>query len=299
MGNQLSTDESYTDPDLQGRGDVSFFRSLDVKWINYFFAKVNCADHGGSRANSITARFDLGDGSQVLTWREYFAILSDIRDRMAKEKDRESRQSWHPSTLGYIMERRDARDGETESTTESKDADVVQESEIGGVSMDDGYTDDEPSDDEANEEPPSDDEANESNGSVGSREQGDKAEQSAKDGTIEETVVSNPSRAKAEARAKIKTESNGSDKQATTQLVAAVGRWDQQEGYKKGWNPHVTNPIFFGFSHKTVEEHDTCVAQERMHSKQREQRAIATAKSSRLAMLDVLEKAIQSQASSR
>ena len=65
------------------------------------------------------------------------------------------------------------------------------------------------------------------------------------------------------------------------------------------WNPIYTNPIYFGYTIETIGEHDKKVANEKARLKERENRAIDKARSSRTIAIDALERSTSAQASAR
>lgn len=99
MGNRLSTISSTGDlPHSLDSGpvkDVSFFHTIRTKWLEYFIAKLN--------ENTL---FDLKitNTSEMLQWKDYFHYFNEIKEFSTRDNEIKKRLTWHPATIGYMME---------------------------------------------------------------------------------------------------------------------------------------------------------------------------------------------------
>ncbi len=131
MGNKLAFDKP--NEDSQGPGEsVVFFQSLTVKWLSVIATRIREIKQ---------SEISLQKPDERLKWNEYFKIFSDIKDKMVADKLAQTRNVWHPATLGYSMGPENAVE-EAEEVMEVKSAQLP----------DDDYTDDDPSEVSDNEE---------------------------------------------------------------------------------------------------------------------------------------------------
>lgn len=121
MGNFLNYAD-HLESDGPGQS-IDFFQKLNLKQVKCFFAKLQ---------ESMLSDFELGNVTEEVTWRQYFQIFSEIKERVDVEKNVTIRQHWHPATCGYEM----MRNNEVELLEEPIDAEGKPDS----------YTDDELSD---------------------------------------------------------------------------------------------------------------------------------------------------------
>ena len=93
MGNALNF-SNYEDP--PGPGDkVEFFRSLQMKQLKSFFAKLQ---------ESRISDFDINNESETVSWRQYFLLFSDINQKLDTDKAEYVRSTWHVATRGFEMQ---------------------------------------------------------------------------------------------------------------------------------------------------------------------------------------------------
>jgi hypothetical protein len=95
MGSHLST--TYHSEDCSGpTKDVSFFHTVRTKWIEYFIAKLN--------ENTL---FDLKitNTTEMLNWKDYFYFFNEIKEFSKRDNEIKKRLTWHPATIGYLMQR--------------------------------------------------------------------------------------------------------------------------------------------------------------------------------------------------
>lgn len=120
MGARLSSLDST---DGRGPGDkVEFFRSVKVRWVDYFVCRLR---------ENLLCDVSLEDTSNVIQWREYFKIFTDVKTFSERDEENRQRMVWHPATSGFMMQR---------------DYGPVTEADIAGIP--DDFTEDEATDDE-------------------------------------------------------------------------------------------------------------------------------------------------------
>ena len=108
MGNRFST-RPIDNADPEGPGDgVSFFRSLDVKWIDIFIGRIReIATDSNVDVFELSASLD-PKTSYRLRWRDYFQIFVLVKDKIERDEAFRTRSSWHPATLGFTMQADDS-----------------------------------------------------------------------------------------------------------------------------------------------------------------------------------------------
>ena len=143
MGNKLSY-QSYEDCPGPGEG-VSFFKSIQVRWLEYFCDKL---------LERSFPRLDIEDKTLIVKWNDFFGIFSYIVKEKESEARLKERAVWHPCTHGYEM-------------IKTSDREFTKKQELlvrpdGPPHLPDGYTDYAPSElsegEEEDEEDSSDDE---------------------------------------------------------------------------------------------------------------------------------------------
>jgi hypothetical protein len=94
MGSHLST-TGHSDDCLGPTKDISFFQTVRTKWIEYFIAKLN-----------ENALFDLKitNTTEMLNWKDYFYYFNEIKEFSKKDNEIKKRLTWHPATIGYLMQ---------------------------------------------------------------------------------------------------------------------------------------------------------------------------------------------------
>lgn len=200
---------------------------------------------------------DINRETDLLSWKVYFRIFSGVKDIINKDKDEQARLSWHPSTHGYVMPKAmDTVELEEETVKVEVQVDVMESG------IDDAFTEDEASDND------DDDEA---------------VDESKDDET--DNIDANDNADYASKPDDVSTASSKSMSAAQKSLVKPSKR------YRKGWNPHKVSPVFFGYSLKSVQQHQVDVLLQEEDLKMRETRAIETAKKTRISGLDKIEKA--------
>lgn len=135
MGQKLSfcaadaSDEA--DKPLESDDSVAFFRRLSLKWVKTF---TNRAVEAGS-----VKELDIYDSTALLTWKNYFKIISELKERIEVEEEVGSRAVWHPACSGFTMEK-------VEMSVNASDRSKVNGGD-GTIGKGDDWTDDEKSDD--------------------------------------------------------------------------------------------------------------------------------------------------------
>lgn len=142
MGNSLVLTD-FRDCDGPGPS-VEFFQSIRLKQLKHFMSKIE---------QKMLRDFDIDDFSETLSWREYFSLFSEIKEKMDEDSVSQQRLQWHSSCMGYEMQRK-------EDVFE-----VPPPEEVKGVA--DDYTDD-----DASEDGDADDETGTDNGGGGGDAEG-------------------------------------------------------------------------------------------------------------------------------
>jgi len=100
MGNRLTINAPFKEPKGPAPKTIEFFKRVRMKWLDFFLAELKSKT---SRASS--EEFDLADKTQLLSWKNYFLIFSQVQDKVDEEIAEEKRSTWHAATLGFTMER--------------------------------------------------------------------------------------------------------------------------------------------------------------------------------------------------
>ena len=251
MGNRLSLLEYEDSRPVDAERGLAFYKTVDLKFAKSFLSQM---------AENMLSDFDINDDREVITWKRYLRTFCDLRDRKDPENERIRRSIWHPSTVGYVMERANedieagVSDNDQHSQREEKRTDKPADdytdddaSEISASDDDDGSTnsdEDDDDDDNANEEP----------------EQGRK--EAPKDAPIRSSVNS-------------------------------------KNVLKKSWDSTFTNPIFFGYTTRSALQHETDAAAIVADLKEKEERAVVRARVSRGAVIDGFESSSKNQETNR
>jgi hypothetical protein len=226
MGSRLST-TSYEDCTGPGPNrDLSFFTTVRTKWLEYFIAKLN--------ENSLSD-LRITNTSETLSWRDYFRYFNEIKQLSERDAEIKKRLSWHPATLGYLMQR---------------DLQTVMEPEEVDLGPTDDYTEDEADSDLSDEEPETSSE-----------------EEDSQD----------------------KETSQSHDEQGETAARPAPSASQKKFIPPKDWNPQIINPIYFGYSQMTQQEHQETVLKNRLEIEKSERRAVDKAMASRSIALEEYE----------
>ena len=102
---------SFINVFLLFNNSVEFFRSLDIKWINVFVAKLKAlrlqlpeSDHSLFRLpHQISTEQGDGNGDEMLSWREYFTLFLEIDEALSLEAEQQRKASWHPACSRFSM----------------------------------------------------------------------------------------------------------------------------------------------------------------------------------------------------
>lgn len=117
----MGQSQSSSASDFEFNGDYDFFRRLDL-----------------ASAKKIINKWCEGkiNGSQRLSWREYFTVLLLVQEELESDKDKYARKNWSPVCNGYAMVKKQG----TQVVEESNTAKEAEKSDIS-----DAHTDDEES----------------------------------------------------------------------------------------------------------------------------------------------------------
>jgi hypothetical protein len=233
MGSRLST---IRYEDCTGPGptkDLSFFTSVRTKWLEYFIAKLN--------ENSLSD-LRITNTSETLSWRDYFRYFNEIKQLSEKDTEIKKRLSWHPATIGYLMQR---------------DLQTVMEPEEVDLGPTDDYTEDEADSDLSDEEP---------------------------DTSSEESEKETSPR-----------DDDDEPKKPVPQLPPQPSQSRKKFIPPKDWNPHLINPIYFGYSQMTQEEHQETLLKNKIEIEKSERRAVEKAMASRSVALEEYETSIMAR----
>ena len=280
MGNTFSISHSLS---LQGpdQQSIAFFRTIQVKHLKHF----------ASSLESITkCSYDLNDSSRLITWREYFKIFTEIREKVATDQEIVKSANWNPCTIGYKMEK-------VPIEYEIPVVQIVEQTPVP-----DDYTEDEVSD-------VSGDEASESvsvtetgskrkssvtqNSSRKSSRVGD--ENTVNDDTIGNDSIMNGTKSSKSDNKDIRESSKSgssssssynSQSQSSASTAVVVSK-------KKGWDPNTVSPIFFGYGLTTIAAQQLIEKQEADNLIIKEKRAVLKAKSVRNTLIGSFEKSIE------
>jgi hypothetical protein len=100
MGNRLAVTAPVKEPKGPSPKCVEFFKRVRIKWLDFFLEELKTRT--GRKASE---EFDLSDKAEVLSWKDYFLIFSQVQDKVDAEMMHEVRSTWHSATLGFTMER--------------------------------------------------------------------------------------------------------------------------------------------------------------------------------------------------
>lgn len=239
MGNKFAYTQQHDDDDSKFKLIPEFFRSLQLKWLEYAFAQI--------KEGISPTSFVIGNDKLSLSWKLYFKTFTEIKNTIDKDKETYIRSSWHPAVQGYIMDKSDFVEEEIEATYTGTSHDKDS-------AIDDDYTEDDASE-------------------ISEQEESERDKTSPTNSFIENTGSG-------------KSEANEVNKSS-----------DRSRSNK--WDSSKTSPIFFGYSKKTVSQHDDEVQKVADDLKTQEKRAIETAKSYRIDNLDNLEISTKAKESSR
>lgn len=129
MGNRLAVNAPVKEPKGPSPKCVEFFKRVRIKWLDFFLAELK-ARIGRKPSDE----FDLEDKTEVLSWKNYFLIFSQVQDKVDIEMTEEERSTWHTATLGFTMKR---------DFSDPQFASIPPPPPPG---LPDGFTDDDPSD---------------------------------------------------------------------------------------------------------------------------------------------------------
>ena len=245
MGNRLSLLEYEDSRPVDAERGLAYYKSVDLKFAKSFLSQI--AEH-------MLSDFDINDDREVITWKRYLRTFCDLRDRKDPQNERTLRSTWHPSTLGYIMERAD-------KDIEGGDSDNDQ------PSVREGKGSDKPADDST------DDDASESSSS-------DDDESSSSSDEEDDDVSS--------------TNDNLQQGEEETPKDAPI-----RSSVKKSWDITFTNPIFFGYTKRSAQQHEADAAAVVADLKEKEERAVVRARVSRGALIDEFELSSKNQETNR
>lgn len=320
MGHRLSVmDHEGDKEDPETEASLAFFRGLKLKWTKYMMAKI---------AAGLTSDLDIYNDRELISWRLYLKIFSDIRQKMDEDNENEKRNLYHPACRGFIMTRINV----------PKDLEMEEESfDFGDKGPADDYTEDaesENSDDEDDEEE-SEDEESSSDEESSEDETDDEEEEDDQGG---KAAGDGQDKKKKKAKKGIEEQGDDEEKGAAEQQLAVIVTGDEDssaaggspspgkskggslssggksllkssaESYISGksvntrtkeWNPELTSPIYFGYSYKPARQHDESVEAERLAVREAEERAVQKTKATRTALLDDFEIAMKNQHANR
>lgn len=290
MGNALIFKEWH---DQKGPKGVAFFKILQLKWVLLFFDKLKA--HG--------LEFNLeSTAPSRLSWRLYFEIFTEIKDRMEHDEDAHNRSIWHPATVGYIMKPGALPEFE----------DVPPEPSLKGIPED--FTDDDASDSEVDEEEvhnrDPEDEAEEdaqaepenevkedSTNPTSDLEGAALAENKGSSGASSSSKIMRPKRRNSWMKAEPTVDSESNSVQSSAVKITVTKT--PAERKRKKWDPATRSPIYFGYHDTTT----VMLAAEKKYEKEKnimaEKRAVERARQTRSALLDNVQKTCDSQAEAR
>jgi len=310
MGNSLSFREWE---DREGPQGVDFFKSLKLRWVLRFFHKVK--ESGQHEC------FDLErSGLQRLSWRRYFHIFSEIKEEVEHHEVEQTRATWHPATIGYVMRpgalpdfvaefKKSRKKGiptdYTDDEETSEEEDLEEDGEEEGAGFVDGDGEDEDEDErEGGDGPettskPEDDPPNDAGGasssstrsSVKVRRQQRRASW-AKVAADEEAEIAASSTSIGAPRKK--AFDGGSD---PAPIISSISNLTKQKGSIttdtrkiKPWDPSTRSPVYFGYHDTTIK----MVADEREAERNKnisaENRALGRAREARSSILNSVER---------
>ena len=100
MGNRLIVSTPIREAKGPSDRTTEFFKGVRVKWLDYFVSELKVR-----LGKSTSDHLDLNDKTVVLKWKDYFSIFSSIQEQVDIERKTELKSSWHPASLGYVMEK--------------------------------------------------------------------------------------------------------------------------------------------------------------------------------------------------
>lgn len=122
MGSRLSTIEHKDSPGPSV--NVELFRTIRPKWVEYFITKLN---------ENALSDLDIANKDEMVQWRYYFKAFSEIKKFAERDAEVKKRLTWHPATVGYLMqvevpveEEEDAPYGPADDFTEDEASDVSE-----------------------------------------------------------------------------------------------------------------------------------------------------------------------------
>lgn len=93
MGSRLST---IGHNDCPGPSvDVELFRTIRPKWVEYFVSRLN---------ENILSDLDIANHDEKVQWRYYFKAFSEIKTFAERDAEVKKRLTWHPATVGFMMQ---------------------------------------------------------------------------------------------------------------------------------------------------------------------------------------------------
>ena len=327
MGHRLSVMDYEGDrDDPETEASLAFFRVLKLKWAKYLMAKI---------AAGLTSDLDIYNDRELVSWRLYLKIFSDIRQKMDEDTENEKRKLYHPACRGFIMTRIDVpRDLELEEESfDEGDKGPADDYTEDAESEYTGDEDEEEESEEEEEESSSDEESSEDEtddedddeqggkaaggGSPDSKGKKRKKVKDAEDGPDEEGVEENDgadqqlallsgdedsSAAAAAAVTPSPTKSRGGSLVEGRSVVASSASYATAKTVStrtKEWNAEMTSPIFFGYSYVPAQAHDDSIEADRLAVREAEERAVQRTKANRTALLDDFEIAMKNQHANR
>ena len=251
MGNRLSLLEFYDIEDPSVDVELKFFRSLKLKWTKMFFARV---------AENMLSDFDINNEREMVSWKDFFRIFSEIKQQRDIDIDQKRRMMWHPAASGYMMN----RDESVQELIKSIEAKKEKRPP-------DDWTDDDASDfDESEEDEEDDDEAEDE-----------------------------PEGGHKRPKSTYSRESGVSQSVASSEEDAASSSVARKKSVNPKLDCEIINPIFFGYSTDTVKEFEKKKAAEAENLKIAEERAVKRTKEARNTVLDGFEVSMKNQANVR
>ena len=134
--------------DLEFEASVKFFRTLKLKWAKYLMAKL---------AAGMMTDIDIYNDRELVSWRVYLKVFSDIRQKIGEDTENEKRKLYHPACRGYILTKVDVPVEEQiemqEDDGDRGPADDYTEDAGSVYSDDDDEDEDDESEEESSEEP--------------------------------------------------------------------------------------------------------------------------------------------------
>ena len=315
------------DPEFEA--SVAFFRTMKLKWAKYLMAKL---------AAGMLNDIDIYNERELVSWRVYLKIFSDIRQKIDEDVENEKRKMYHPACRGFIMNLIDVpKDFEVETTDDGDRGPKDDYTEDAASEYSEDEDDEEESDEEesssdeeeSSEEDETDDEDEDEGDDKSSKKkkkkksltengQGDDEEKGTGDQlAITDGVAGEEGSVAVGSMASIPNGLDGAsssvdspDKSNALVKVASSNESSSEGGAStsgtttvrsrtREWNAEIISPVFFGYAYVEEKQHDEAVLGEKAALRVAEERAVQRTKTNRAQLLDEFEIAMRNQHANR